>query len=360
MPGWVSALAQGAVRQGDGWWRALRRRPAARVFADGHQVELLTFRSHVRGDRLRVRGRLVLDRQLLPSEELTETSQRVRSMLRRYLVREVVGARVQARHGEGAVEGETDEGGFFDLELPTPVERGPRLRWEEVDVSVPDREGLRTRAQVQVPGTHGTLAIVSDVDDTVVRTRADRIVTQVQTVLSQTPATRTALPGAAALYRALQERHDAPIWYLSSAAWNLHDYFEEVFDRVGLPPGAMELREFGAGAVAPDRHRNHKKARLEEILEQADDLPVLLVGDSGQADARIYAEVVRERSDRIRAVVIRDVGDPLRARHVTELLEETEAATGVPLRLVPDSESMAELLIAEDLMQPEVRPRVRA
>jgi phosphatidate phosphatase APP1 len=73
------------------------------------------------------------------------------------------------------------------------------------------------------------------------------------------------------------------------------------------------------------------------------ELPFVLIGDSGQHDAGLYAEAATMRPSRIKAIYIRDV-DPATATkrddHVREHIK-TAAQHGVPMLLAPDSEAMA-------------------
>jgi phosphatidate phosphatase APP1 len=62
----------------------------------------------------------------------------------------------------------------------------------------------------------------------------------------------------------------------------------------------------------------------------------VLLGDNGQQDPVIYAEIVRQHPGRIRVVYIRDVGVPKRSTPVEPIAELLLRDTGVPMLLVPD------------------------
>ena len=53
--------------------------------------------------------------------------------------------------------------------------------------------------------------------------------------------------------------------------------------------------------------RETKAVRLHEILDLHPDLRFVLLGDSGEHDPEIYADLVREYPDRVIAVYIREV-----------------------------------------------------
>jgi phosphatidate phosphatase APP1 len=150
-------------------------------------------------------------------------------------------------------------------------------------------------------------------------------------------------------YRRLQRgrtnRPDNPFFYVSSSPWNLYDVLEEFMSIHEMPPGPLLLRDLGlsrpkttpppgvTGSAAV--HFAHKLHEIHDLLTTYPDLPFVLLGDSGQEDARIYREVVRQHPGRIRAIYIRDVQVPARALLVGPITQELHTE-GVPMLLVPD------------------------
>ena len=55
------------------------------------------------------------------------------------------------------------------------------------------------------------------------------------------------------------------------------------------------------------RGREQKHDRIREVLDLHPDLSFVLLGDSGEHDPEIYADIVREHPGRILAVYIREV-----------------------------------------------------
>src|SRR3546814_8140010 len=77
------------------------------------------------------------------------------------------------------------------------------------------------------------------------------------------------------------------------------------------------------------------------MLELYDQFPFVLIGDSGQRDPEIYAQVVREHPGRVAAIYIRDVTrNPERDRGIGILAREV-AAGGSTLVVAADSLEMA-------------------
>src|SRR3546814_10185473 len=77
------------------------------------------------------------------------------------------------------------------------------------------------------------------------------------------------------------------------------------------------------------------------MLELYDQFPFVLIGDSGQRDPEIYAQVVREHPGRVAAIYIRDVTrNPERDRGIGILAREV-AAGGSTLVVAAASLEMA-------------------
>ena len=82
------------------------------------------------------------------------------------------------------------------------------------------------------------------------------------------------------------------------------------------------------------------------------ELPFVLIGDSGQRDPEIYAQVVREHPGRVLAIYIRNVSrDPARQRAIEDLAVEVVEA-GSTLLLASDSMAMARHAAEHGLIAP--------
>ena len=112
-----------------------------------------------------------------------------------------------------------------------------------------------------------------------------------------------------------------------------------------IPKGPIFLRDYELHPkkLMATRDHRHKLERTLKIMADFPALPFILVGDSGQHDAGLYAEAAAVHPERIKAIYIRDV-DPATATqrddHVREHIK-TAARHGVPMLLAPDSQAMA-------------------
>jgi phosphatidate phosphatase APP1 len=86
----------------------------------------------------------------------------------------------------------------------------------------------------------------------------------------------------------------------------------------------------------------------------------VLIGDSGEKDPEIYAEIVRRHPQAVRMIYIRNVNpDPARIEALDRLIEEV-SSTGIQLVLAPDSVFAASHAAAEGLIKVDRLAAVRS
>jgi phosphatidate phosphatase APP1 len=166
--------------------------------------------------------------------------------------------------------------------------------------------------EILVPGRETRLAIISDIDDTIIETGATNFLKNWRRILVETPQERLAVPGAAELYRMLTGLDGSmvnPVFYVSSSPWNLYSYLEAFLRHNHMPRGPMFLRDYGIDDLKfiASPHTEHKIAAVETVLGFYPDMRFLLIGDSGQKDIEVYAHAAKAFPERIAGVFIRDV-----------------------------------------------------
>jgi phosphatidate phosphatase APP1 len=132
--------------------------------------------------------------------------------------------------------------------------------------------------------------------------------------------------------------------YVSRAPWGIYDVLDEFFAQHDIPAGPiLFLREWGVSWKwpFPRKAEDHKRDLINNMLALYGDLPVILIGDSGQHDPEIYRRVVEEHPGRVVAVYIRNVSRKAdRIREIEELATAL-AAAGSSLVLAADSAAIA-------------------
>jgi phosphatidate phosphatase APP1 len=211
---------------------------------------------------------------------------------------------------------------------------------------------------VHVPDPAAELAVVSDVDDTIVDSGiAHGLARTVSTMLLQDQSTRVPLTGAAELYRALAQGApgtiERPFFYLSTSPWNLAGFLQSFLARHRFPEGPLVLTDWGPGADSLLRvsSRAHKLSTLRQLARALPHSRFVLIGDSGQQDPAIYADFCAEHPGRVAAVYIRraGAGGPAGDRRA-EQAERLLAGAGVPFVLADDTEAMLQHAVEHGLV----------
>ncbi|HEY0969453.1 MAG TPA: phosphatase domain-containing protein [Gemmatimonadales bacterium] len=294
-------------------------------------------------------GRVLKGAPLAPARDGAGAWENLIATYRRFETDEVPGARVRVRAGGVEREVTADDEGYFRcrLVLDAPFRSEG---WQDVEYTLvePPTDGESTaRGRALVPSAAAAFGVISDMDDTVVRTDVTQLLRMVRTVLFGNARTRLPFPGVAAFYRALAGGGAAggpnPLFYVSSSPWNLHDLLAEFLDLQGIPRGPLMLRDWGVSSseLAPTRHGSHKQGAIRDILGTYPALPFILVGDSGQEDPEIYSSIVHDHPGRVLAIYIRDVTrNPTRTAAIARLAREVERVS-CPLLLAEDTVGIA-------------------
>jgi phosphatidate phosphatase APP1 len=240
----------------------------------------------------------------------------------------------------------TDEEGYFEfrIKLPQPIignKAWKRIRLELLDIVVRNQIPPVAYGHVFVPSENVEFGVISDIDDTVVPTGATRFWEMLKTTFTGNAHTRVPFPGVAAFYQALSKGlvgyENNPFFYVSSSPWNLYDFLRELMSIHNIPQGPLMLRDIGLSRehFFAGSHSEHKLVQIERIFEIVHDIPFILIGDSGQHDAEIYLQVIRDFPGRVKMVYIRDV-DPFSHDKVLKIGNEIRNL-GVEMMLLADT-----------------------
>lgn len=307
-------------------------------------VQLVAYRGFGDARELRLGGRVLEDRGIGPAAVGRSRWRNLRDTWRRLATRELPGVRVTARFQSATAEAHTDEEGYFTIRLAPTTPLAPGW-WHAVELELPDL-GVAEVGEVLTPPPTARLAVVSDIDDTVLLTHATDTLKMLRLTFLRNAHTRLPFAGVAELYRALEAgaggAEGNPTFYVSSSPWNLYDYLVEFLALNELPAGPLFLSDYGLDRekLVKQRHAEHKLAAIAAIAATYPALPLVLIGDSGQHDPEIYLDAARADPGRVAAIYIRHVSDERRAEEVAALAAEAEALR-VPMLLAPDSAAVA-------------------
>jgi phosphatidate phosphatase APP1 len=208
-------------------------------------------------------------------------------------------------------EARTDRAGFVDQLVdvaPGPAEHGESMLtpgWSTVRLSAEGAETVEAPVRIVSPSVQ--FGLISDVDDTVMVTALPRPLLAAWNTFVLDEHARMAVPGMAVLYERLTSVYPgAPVFYLSTGAWNVAPTLTRFLSRHLYPAGPLLLTNWGP---TNDRwFRNgpeHKRSALARLAEEFPDVRWLLVGDDGQHDEEIYADFAASHPEHVAAVAIR-------------------------------------------------------
>src|SRR6478735_5749684 len=256
---------------------AVHRRIDARLRRRGWGTRTITYTGYGSPDFVRVMARVVLGRigddapgsaDVDASAGELRRAEEVRRGWRAFLTAPALDVPVTVRVNGRSVTTRTDRGGYIDARVPEP---GLAPGWHEATIEAEGAEPAA--ASVQVIGPEVTFGLVSDIDDTVMVTALPRPMIAAWNTFVRHEQARRVVPGMAPMYRALlDEAPGAPIFYLSTGAWNTAPTLTGWF-RSG---------------------QEHKRAALRRLAREFPQLRWILIGDDGQHDPKIYGDFASE------------------------------------------------------------------
>lgn len=244
--------------------------------------------------------------------------------------------------------------GYVTVDLVLP---GLEPGWHPVAYRLAGDGAPDVDGRLLVVDPAATLGVVSDIDDTVIHTGLTRLVETVRTTFLHREEERVPIEGAAEFYRALVAGDEgrAPVFYVSTGAWNLHHPMQRFLERHAFPAGPLLMTDWGPGTGRLFREDGvaFKSRTILALMAEHPHLRWVLVGDSGQHDPEAYAVVARARPDRVRAIYIRQVQPAATARvdQVRRIAAEL-GRIGIPMLLLTDGRAAVEHATGLGLLDP--------
>ncbi len=178
-----------------------------------------------------------------------------------------------------------------------------------LDVAV--RVGARDPRQFEgrsllIPPTG--VSVISDIDDTV---KVTHVSSRRRMMALTFLETFEAVPGMAQRYRGWAGQ-GAALHFISSSPWPLYEPLEAFLEAAGFPPFTTSLKN----VALKDRSIRNLLAKatktkppvIEAMVAAFPGRQFVLIGDSVEKDAEIYAEIARRYPGRIKRILVRDSG----------------------------------------------------
>ena len=275
---------------------ALQQRLSRALVRRGWRPAVLGFTGYGSASGARVLGRVLLRRRGEPRTSTGETRG-----WRSFLALDVQDVPVTVELGGVRRVVPSDRDGYIDAVVPCALQPG----WHDAQLSVAGSAPVLAPVRVVAPGAR--VGLVSDVDDTVLDTALPRPLLAFWNTFVLREHARRPVPGMARFYASVLAAHpDAPVFYLSTGAWEVAPTLTRFLASHGLPPGPLLLTDWGPAQNSWFRDgRAHKRQALARLVAEFPDIRWLLVGDDGQADPELYGDMVRCAPSHLLAVAIR-------------------------------------------------------
>ncbi|KAG6899640.1 hypothetical protein C0993_008417 [Termitomyces sp. T159_Od127] len=168
---------------------------------------------------------------------------------------------------------------------------------------------------LRIPISHSPIRVISDIDDTV---KLSNILQGARAVFRNVfvkDLKENIIPGMGEWYTSLWDK-GVRFHYVSNGPFELLPIVNEFFQISRLPPGSIRLKSYAGRSIfhglltAP---ATRKRAGVVDVLDSFPESRFILIGDTGEQDMELYAELARERPHQILAVFLRDVetGEPI-------------------------------------------------
>lgn len=187
------------------------------------------------------------------------------------------------------------------------------VEWRAIESDPRQGDEQRFKGEIQVIPPEG-LSVISDIDDTI-KLSCVRDRTRLLDYTLNKPF--EAIPGMVELYQRFEQK-GAAFHYVSSSPWQLYPELKRFMDDHGFPRGSYHLKHLRI----KDRSLTKlmasplktKVPQIERIIAAYPRRRFILIGDSAEKDAEVYAKVAERYEAQIEQIYIR-LEDPEEDTH---------------------------------------------
>ncbi|GAB4196659.1 MAG: DUF2183 domain-containing protein [Thermoflexibacter sp.] len=311
------------------------------------EIMILPYYGCSNGKSIYLKGRVLEDRNIKEAQGNDSIWDNLVASYKRMNSNELPNVKLKAVFKDTEIELITDEEGYFTLDMELEHPFTSNQIWEEIHLELVEVKGkkqdkVEAVGKILVPPATAQFGIISDIDDTILQTKATELTKVIQLTFMRNAQTRLPFKGVSAFYQALQkgkeENNYNPIFYVSSSPWNLFDFLKDFCEVRNIPKGVFFLRDLGLSKdqFLQSSHGDHKLAQIQRIMTLFPKLKFVLIGDSGQHDPEIYLEAIQTYPERVLSVYIRDVSAEKRDAEVAQIAEKAQAL-GVEMIFAQDT-----------------------
>lgn len=247
-------------------------------------------------------GRVLEDKNIRPDvdDSLIDI---LKNTYKRFQTSEKPNVRIHARSSHFEFQTQTNDEGYFRIREQVNLKHIDRNKpnWINIQYSLTEDPSISAKTQILVPNQCVDFGIISDIDDTVIHTGVTSFLKLklLYNSLLKSAKKRLPLKGASPFYQALSKGKNGtntnPFFYISNSPWNMYDYLRIFLKESQFPKGPVLLRDFALPwQKSYKTSKFHKKQEIKNILQSYPSMKFILIGDSGEQDAKIYSEIAKE------------------------------------------------------------------
>ena len=256
--------------------------------ADAKRARIVLYNGFGTEAGARLRGRVLEDKDHGKAKKKESWYRKLRRNVSALESDEIPGVKLQIQVLGRKLEATSDKEGMFKLELKGPLKVGNHPVTARV---VAGKLRFRTEpARLLVwPKKPGTV-VISDIDDTVLDTRVTSKLKMIKGVLFKNARDLNTFKGAPGLF-AVWSRRGYPIVFVSGSPYNLYSRLQHFLALCRFPAAPLMLKQLGQDKLT--EQKGYKLRQIEEVAQLLPGYKMILVGDSGEKDPEVYAEVKR-------------------------------------------------------------------
>jgi phosphatidate phosphatase APP1 len=217
--------------------------------------------------------------------------------------------------------------GHFEGQIALNAPAGKSGDWIEIRALPAPGEVRTLTGRIQLIGRRG-VSVVSDIDDTI---KISNVLNKSELAANTFAREFRAVPGMAELYQAWASAGNVVFHYVSGSPWQLYPALAEFVQRERFPLGSIHLRQFrlkdrSAAEFVENRTLDYKLGVIDPLIRRFPDRQFVLVGDSGEKDPEVYAELAKRFPNAVKAILIRNVtGEDLTSSRFVDVYADVPA-----------------------------------
>ncbi len=204
----------------------------------------------------------------------------------------------------------TDELKLKATKLKINLNKNPIIDFQAI---LPKEDKRIFKGKVQIINQKG-ISVISDLDDTI---KDSNVLNKKQLIKNTFQKPFKAVPRMAKYYQQLK-KGGAVFHYVSGSPWQLYEPIAKFIKRGNFPEGSVHLKylRIKDSSIIKFIVADQKSYKLKIVKKILQDFPLrkfILIGDSGEKDPEIYADIARLYKKQVKAIYIRNVGNRTQA-----------------------------------------------